>query len=83
MRTRFQQRKGEHMTPRDYTVLTQDKPRGRWKVAGWVSGFGPGPGGWAALGDGANAWTAFRPSRGEAVRDMLAGRTHLNPEGAR
>jgi hypothetical protein len=81
MRVRYQHRTGQDMTVRDYNVLTQDRPRGRWTAAGWVSGFGSGPGGWAALGTGASAWTAYRTSRGEAVRDMLAGRTYLSPEG--
>jgi hypothetical protein len=60
---------------RDYLVRTQDKPRGRWAVRGLVSGFGPGPRPWMALGDGAAAWTRYRATRAAAVADMLAGRT--------
>ena len=44
-----------------------------------VSRFGAGT--WAALGSDAWAWTEYRATRGEAVRDMLAGRTFLSPEG--
>ena len=64
---------------RDYDVQVQDKPRGRWLAAGMVSRFSAGT--WAALGTDAFAWTAYRATRGEAVRDMLAGRTFLSPEG--
>ena len=66
---------------RDYTVQTQDRPRGRWVAAGMVSRFGPGA--WAGLGAGATAWTSYRPSRAAAVRDMLAGRTFYDDPSGR
>ena len=72
MKIRYR-RTGSNPAVRDYMVQTQDRPRGRWATAGMVSRFGPGT--WAALGADACAWTSYRASRAEAVRDMLAGRT--------
>lgn len=79
MKIRYCRRTGQVAAVRDYDVRVQGKPRGRWVTAGMVSGFGSG-GTWAALGASANAWTAYRTTRSEAVRDMLAGRTYLSTE---
>ncbi len=59
---------------REYDVLVQDQPRGRWQEAGRVSGLGEPPG-WIALGKNADAWTEWKSTRGAAVADMVAGRT--------
>lgn len=59
-----------------YDVQIQDQPRGRWRHVGRVARFGAGD--WAALGEGAPAWTAYHPTRQAAVADMLAGRTFLD-----
>jgi hypothetical protein len=72
MKVRYH-RTGTAADVRDYAVETQARPRGRWTKAGMVSRFGRDA--WAALGADATAWTSYRASRGEAVRDMLAGRT--------
>ncbi len=51
MRIRYRRRDhGE----REYDVLTQGKPRGRWQEAGRVSGLGEPPS-WIALGTSAEA----------------------------
>lgn len=57
----------------DYVVETQAARGQRWVRRGMVSRFGAGT--WGALGDGADAWTRYRRTRGEAVADMLAGLT--------
>lgn len=73
MKVRYSRRPaGQDRSLRDYDVRTQDKPRARWVHRGLVSSYGPE---WAALGDGACAWTCYRATRAEAVADMLAGRT--------
>jgi hypothetical protein len=67
---------------RDYSVRTQDKPRGRWAVRGVVTATDScvreTDTDWTALGVNASAWTARRRTRAAAVADMLAGRTFLD-----
>lgn len=81
MKIRYRREASRGGNARDYQVRTQEAPRGRWVYRGIVSGFGSGPTDWAALGDGAAAWTAYRPTRSAAVADMLAGRTFKDSEG--
>jgi hypothetical protein len=67
-----------------YEVRVQDRPRGRWTLAGWVVGLadssGPNrPKSWIALPSGPlGGWTHYRPTRRRAVADMLAGQTWFN-----
>ncbi|MBO0820634.1 MAG: hypothetical protein J2P26_07255 [Nocardiopsaceae bacterium] len=82
--TRIRYRKNQAPSPewsRDpgwpvYDVDVQDRPRAQWQYAGRVARYGERD--WAALGDGAQAWTAYHPTRQAAVADMLAGRTFLD-----
>lgn len=76
MKIRYRLRPATAPEVRDYDVLTQERPRARWQQAGMVSRFGDGS--WAALGTDASAWTRYRARRGQAVADMLAGRTFLD-----
>lgn len=78
MRVRYSRCPGLHAGVREYVVRTQEKPRGRWAHRGIVFGFGARSSQWAALGDGARAWTRYRSTRAGAVADMLAGRTFLD-----
>ncbi|MBO0817532.1 MAG: hypothetical protein J2P30_20580 [Actinobacteria bacterium] len=61
-----------------YDVEFQDHPRGRWRHVGRVARYGERD--WAALGDGAHAWTSYHHTRQAAVTDMLAGRTFLDEQ---
>jgi len=80
MRVRYSRCPGLDAGVRDYVVRTQERPRGRWARRGLVSRYGPDY--WAALGDGARAWTCYRATRAGAVADMLAGRTFPDAGGS-
>lgn len=72
MRIKFRQQQPDS---RDYDVLQQEKRGATWERVGQVLGFGDAPGGWAALGKGAEAWTTFFPTRRAATEEMLGGHT--------
>jgi hypothetical protein len=71
-RIRFSQQKPG---TRDYDVLRQERRGGQWEKVGQVLGFGDAPGGWAALGKDADAWTTYFGTRSAATQEMLAGHT--------
>lgn len=75
-RFRYRQREGSRPGNREYNVQAQDQPRSRWQSLGLLMGS---PGYWAGLRDGADAWTAWRPTRDAAVQDMANGRTFQTP----